>query len=252
MDAVLLDDWHAPPGTEAQFVEPIMRLPGGRFCYQPVSWAPAAVAPPPCLASGRITFGSFNNTAKLNDGVFDAWARILAAVPESRLVLKWRTFNDDALRQSVRGAFARRGIAAARIDLRGPSFHAEVLKEYADLDIALDPFPFSGGLTSCEALWMGVPAVTSPQGRVVSRQTFAFLSAIGLPELAATTAEEYVRIAVELARNRERLAALRAGLRERMRASPLMDVTGFAHRFEQCLIPTREKNHPSMLASRPG
>lgn len=236
VDAVLLDDWHAPPRTEAQFVEPVIRLPGGRFCYQPVPWAPAQVAPPPCLPAGHITFGSFNNTAKFNDGTFDLWARILNAVPDSRLVLKWRTFNDDALCQSVRDAFAQRGVVASRLDLRGPSFHARLLEEYACVDIALDPFPFTGGLTSCEALWMGVPVVTWPQGRVVSRQTFALLSAIGLPELAAQDGDDYVRIAIALAGDRQRLAALRGALRERMRTSSLMNTAAFARALEQSLL----------------
>lgn len=236
IDAVLLDEWHAPPGTEAQFVEPIVRLPLGRFCYQPVPWTPADVAPPPCLARGFVTFGSFNNTAKYNAGVFDVWAQILATVPESRLILKWRTFNDDTLRQSVIDTFARRGIAPQRIELRGPSFHVDLLMEYGDIDIALDPFPFTGGLTSCEALWMGVPIVTWPQLRVVSRQTFAFLSAIGLPELVAKDADDYVRIAVELAGNRELLALLRSGMRARMQNSPLMGAAGFTRQLEQTLI----------------
>jgi SAM-dependent methyltransferase len=235
MDAVLLDEWHAPPGTEAQFTEQIIHLPGGRFCYQPVSFAPE-VAPLPAERKGHVTFGSFNNTAKLNEDVFDVWARVLAAVPGARLVLKWRTFNDEGLRGAVLDSFARRGIAADRIELRGPSFHAELLNEYADIDIALDPFPFTGGLTSCEALWMGVPVVTWHQERVVSRQTFALLSAIGLPELAAKDAGDYVRIAAELATDRERLAGVRSSLRQRMQASPLMNVVGFARQLEQVLI----------------
>lgn len=235
MDTVLLDAWHAPPGTEAQFVEPLLRLPSGRFCYQPVRWAPD-VAHPAFERNGYITFGCFNNTAKLNAGVFDAWAQVLQAVPDARLILKWRTFNDEAFRQQVTDAFAARGIATDRIELRGPSFHADLLQEYADLDIALDPFPFTGGLTSCEALWMGVPVVTWPQSRVVSRQTHAFLHQIGLPELSARDAGDYVRIAVELANDRERLAELRATLRDRMRASPLMDVAGFTRQLEDALI----------------
>jgi predicted O-linked N-acetylglucosamine transferase (SPINDLY family) len=104
MDAVLLDEWHAPQGTEAQFVEPIQRLPS-RFCYQPVPWAPAEVAAPAFERNCVITFGCFNNSAKLNDGVFNAWAQILAQVPESRLILKRRTFNDDAYRQKGTGLF---------------------------------------------------------------------------------------------------------------------------------------------------
>lgn len=235
MDAVLLDDWHAPAGTEAQFVEPVIRLPAGRFCYQPVPWAPADVAPLPCLHTGHITFGCFNNTAKLNAGVLDVWARLLAAVPGARLVLKWRTLVDEALCQSLRQAFAARGITPERIELRGISPHADLLRQYADIDIALDPFPFTGGLTSCEALWMGVPVVTWPQDRVVSRQTLAFLSAIGLPELAARDAGDYVAIAAALAADQPRLARLRSGLRARMRASPLMDVAGFTRALETTL-----------------
>ena len=235
MDAVLLDEWHAPAGTQAQFVEPVLCLPGGRFCYQPVPWAPAQVAPPPCLRTGHLTLGCFNNTGKFNDGVFDLWARVLAALPQAQLVLKWRTLADEGLCQSLRAAFAQRGIAPQRLTLRPASFHADVLQEYADIDIALDPFPFTGGLTSCEALWMGVPVVTWPQSRVVSRQTWAFLSAIGLPELAATDADDYVRIVVALAHDRQRLSDLRHSLRARMQASPLMDVRGFTRQLEHSL-----------------
>ena len=253
LDAVLLDEWHAPMQMVRQFVEPIIRLPNGRWCYQPVPWAPAEVSPLPFKAKGTITFGSFNNTAKYNSQVFDLWARILAAVPHSRLALKWRTFNDEAFRQKVTQVFVDRGITADRIDLRGPSFHADVLKEYADLDIALDPFPFTGGLTSCEALWMGVPVVTWPQSRVVSRQTHAILHQTGLPELSAQDANDYVHIAVSLANDKPRLTQLRACLRDRMRASPLMDVAGFTRHLEDSLIDLyrrieAEERHKAMSA----
>jgi predicted O-linked N-acetylglucosamine transferase (SPINDLY family) len=234
IDAVLLDEWHAPAGTQAQFAEPIVHMPGGRMCYQPVPWAPA-VAAPPCLQAGHITFGSFNNTGKLNAGVFDVWSQVLAAVPQSRLVLKWRSLADEALCDSVRAAFAGKGIDPSRIELRPASFHADVLLQYADIDIALDPFPFTGGLTSCEALWMGVPVVTWPQDRVVSRQTFAFLSAIGLAELAAKDAADYVHIAQTLAADRAKLTHLRSALRNTMQASSLMDVAGFTRQLEASL-----------------
>lgn len=236
MDAVLLDEWHAPAGTEVQFVEPIISLSAGRLCYQPVQWAPAKIAPLPFLKAGHVTFGCFNNTAKYNEEVFDGWAKILTAIPDSRLILKWRTFADDWFCQTVRDCFAQRGVAVERIELRGASFHAGVLQEYADIDIALDPFPFSGGLTSCEALWAGVPVVTWPQTRVVSRQTFAFLATIGLPELAAEDADDYVRIAVTLAKDINRLTELRSTLRARMSTSQLMDVHGFTRQLEQCFI----------------
>jgi predicted O-linked N-acetylglucosamine transferase (SPINDLY family) len=236
IDAVLLDKWHAPKGTQAQFIEPILSLPNGRWCYQPVRWAPPFVAPLPSTKAGHITFGCFNNTAKLNAEVFNLWAKVLHAVPASRIILKWRTFNDEAFKQLVSDAFTQRGIEQGRIELRGPSFHADLLAQYADIDIALDPFPFSGGLTSCEALWMGVPVVTWPQSRVVSRQTHAILNQIDLPELSAKDADDYVRIAVELANDRKRLAHLRATLRDRMRASQLMDLAGFARGLEDFLI----------------
>jgi predicted O-linked N-acetylglucosamine transferase (SPINDLY family) len=246
IDAVLLDEWHAPAGTQAQFAEPIVHMPGGRMCYQPVPWAPA-VAAPPCLQAGHITFGSFNNTGKLNAGVFDVWSQVLAAVPQSRLVLKWRSLADEALCESVRAAFAGKGIDPSRIELRPASFHADVLLQYADIDIALDPFPFTGGLTSCEALWMGVPVVTWPQDRVVSRQTFAFLSAIGLAELAAKDAADYVHIAQTLAADRAKLTHLRSALRNIMQASSLMDVAGFTRQLEASL----QDLHGSIKPSSP-
>jgi predicted O-linked N-acetylglucosamine transferase (SPINDLY family) len=236
IDAVILDEWHAPPGTEAQFAEPIIRLPHGRFCYTPVPFAPAEVAPPPSITKGYITFGSFNNTAKLNHTVFALWAQVLHAVPGSRLILKWRTFQDAEFRQTVHQTFATLGIDPQRVELRGASFHVDLLKEYADIDIALDPFPFTGGMTSCEALWMGVPVVTWPQGRVVSRQTHAFLHAIGLPELSASDAEDYVRIVTGLAQDAVYLSGLRNGMRDRMRASTLMDTKGFTRQLELCFI----------------
>lgn len=236
MDGVILDEWHAPPGTEAQFAEPVVRMPGGRFCYTPVPFAPEEERTPPSVRRGYVTFGCFNNTAKMNAGVIAVWARVLHAVPRSRLILKWRTFHDAPFCESIRSMFASRGIAADRIELRGASFHADLLKEYADIDIALDPFPFTGGMTSCEALWMGVPVVTWPQGRVVSRQTYAFLSAIGLQELAAENADDYVRIAAALAMDAVRLGELRSTLRARMRASSLCDASAFTRRLEDVFI----------------
>lgn len=229
---MLLDEWHAPAGMEQLFVEQIVRLPQGRFCYTPL-FAPEQVAPAPCLSKGYITFGSFNNTSKYNDGVYDLWAQLLASVPDSRLVLKWRTFQDPAMCSTVREQFAKRGIDPQRTELRGASFHGALVEEYADIDIALDPFPFTGGMTSCEALWMGVPVVTWPQSRMVSRQTLAIVSCIGLPQLAAQGAEQYLQIAAGLAGDFAALQGLRAGMRDRMRASPLCDVPAFTRGLEE-------------------
>lgn len=243
VDAVLLDEWHAPAVTRQQFTEPVIHLETGRFCYQAVPWAPAEVAAPPFERNGYITFGSFNNTAKLNDGVIDLWSRILRTVPDSRLLLKWRSFNDEGLRRKVKQAFAERGVAPDRIEMRGPSFHAALLKEYGDVDIALDPFPFTGGLTSCEALYMGVPVITLPGSRAVSRQTHALLHQIGLPEFSAPNAAQYVKIAAALAEDRDRLAETRRSLRDAMRASPLMDVTRFTRGLEKTLSDLYRRVH---------
>ena len=232
IDFVLLDPHHAPAGTEAQFSERLIRLPHNRFCYTPVSFAPE-VSPPPCLKNRYVTFGSFNNTAKLNEAVLQTWAEILAAVPGSRLILKWRTLTDAAYRRYLLDFFTARGIVAERVELRPMSVHRELLEQYADIDLMLDPFPFSGGHTSCESLWMGVPVLTLPEARVVSRQTWSFLANIGLTELAASDRADYVRKAVVLASDTGRLGALREELRARMRTASLCDLAGFIHHLEQ-------------------
>jgi predicted O-linked N-acetylglucosamine transferase (SPINDLY family) len=179
-----------------------------------------------------VTFGSFNNLSKMTSDVVALWSAVLGAVPGSRLVLKWKSLADAAECERLRRAFAAHGIAPDRLDLRGRSPHPEMLGEYGDVDIALDPFPFCGGLTSCEALWMGVPIVTLPGSRAVSRQTLGFLAQIGLPELAADTRERYVASAAAFAGDLDRLAALRADLRARMAASPLCDGVQFARSLE--------------------
>jgi predicted O-linked N-acetylglucosamine transferase (SPINDLY family) len=240
VDAVFLDECHAPPDADEQFVENIVRLDGGRLCYQPVPWA-SEVSTLPSLQSGFITFGCFNNTSKLNPDVFDLWAGVMRAVPNSHLVLKWRTLVDDALRESIRKSFEDRGVSGQRIELRPASFHVDLLKEYADIDIALDPFPFTGGLTSCEALWMGVPVITLPQGRAVGRQTYALLSAIGKAKWAAKNVQDYIGIAKDLADDLQALANERATLRHAMRSSPLMDVDVFAEKLGAALYRLHDK-----------
>jgi len=235
MDFVILDPFHAPAGTEQQFTERIIHLPSNRFCYQPVPVAPE-VAAPPFQRNGFITFGSFNNTAKLNVAVLETWASVLRAVPNSRLILKWRTLADASYRERLGQFFESRGIEKARLELRLVSTHDRLLLEYADLDIALDPFPFSGGYTSCEALWMGVPVVTLPQERVVSRQTWSFLNNIGLPGLAAADVAGYTQLAANLARSPHTLLELRRTLRDKMRSSPLCDVVAFTRLLEEAFF----------------
>ena len=235
IDATILDSWHITNSTLNQFVEPITLLKPIRWCFYPAFPAPL-ISQPPCTQRGYIAFASFNNTLKYNPAVFEVWSKILHAVPQSRLILKWRTFNDPEFKRKTIASFADFGIDASRIELRGPSFHMQMLEEYNDIDIALDPFPFSGGATSCEALYMGVPVITLPQERVVSRQTYAFLSSIGLSELIAKDQGDYINIAIQLAMDQKRLLEYRDNLRLQMLHSPLMNFKDFTSSLEFCLL----------------
>jgi predicted O-linked N-acetylglucosamine transferase (SPINDLY family) len=231
IDAILLDDEHIAEGGEARFSEQVVRLPMGRFCYMPRADMPDP-APPPAEQAKVVTFGSFNNSAKLNAETLDLWARVLQAVPGSRLVLKWNHLTDPLLAARITDRFVSRGIAAERILPEGAELHDGLLAAYGRIDIALDPMPFTGALTTCEALWMGVPVVTLPGTRAVSRQTHAILARIGLTRWSASDADDYVRIAVGLAGDAATRREMRTGLRERMRASPLCDPAGFVSGLE--------------------
>jgi protein O-GlcNAc transferase len=231
IDYLLMDPATAPAGAESWCGEALVRLPHGRFCYGPPDNAPAPAAPP-SIARGAVTFGCFNNLLKIGPEVAGLWASVLAAVPGSRLVLKWRSLADTGVRRRVGEMFAAAGVPGEALELRGFSPHGDMLAEYADIDIALDPFPFCGGLTSCEALWMGVPVVTWPGGRFASRQTLGFLQSVDLDDLAACSAEDYVAIAAALAADVERRGEIRAVLRPRMAASPLCDAAVFTPSLE--------------------
>lgn len=227
IDLIVGGGLEMPEESASWFGERLLALPHGRFCYAPPGDAPL-VAPLPAPRTGHVTFGSFNTLAKLSDETVALWTRVLAAVPGSRLVLKARPLGDETVGGRVRARFAAAGADPGRLDLRGWSSHRDLLADYSDIDIALDPRPFSGGLTSCEALWMGVPMVTWPNDRPAGRQSAHFLTLLGLAELVAGGPEAYVNAAAGLARDLTRLAGLRAGLRERIRSSPLLDGPGFA------------------------
>lgn len=230
IDYLVMDACTMPPDADWA-VEAVVRLPHGRFCYSPPPYTPE-VSAPSARPNDGVNFGSFNNIGKIGPGVARLWARVLDAVPGSRLILKWKEFDQPKSRQLIADAFAAAGVGPDRLELRQGSAHREMFAEYADIDVALDPFPFGGGLTSSEALWMGVPVVTLPQDRVVSRQTLAFLRGIGLEELAAGSEDDYVRIAVALAADPARRAELRQTLRPRMAASPMNDPKVFARALD--------------------
>jgi protein O-GlcNAc transferase len=235
LQGVVLDSWHVNHENRKYFTEPIILLKSGRLCYQPMEFSPE-ISEAPFQRNQFITFGSFNNTAKYNPTVLKLWAEILAQVPGSRLIMKWRTFHDPVFCSCVIKIFEEQGVYPDRLDLRGFSTHDQMLAEYADIDIALDPFPFSGGLTSCESLWMGVPVITLPQSRVVSRQTYAFLNAIGdLDQLIAKDPSHYLALARSWAGDWAQLERFRYSIRERMSKSRLMDIESFTREFEGML-----------------
>lgn len=232
VDAILADRHVAPAAHDPCYSERILRLPFDFCCYAPHPDAPVP-APAPALGRGHVTFGSFNKLAKVTEPTFDLWARVLAAVPGSRLLLKWRHAASPTARERILSGFARRGIAPERIELRDASPYLPMLAEYADVDVALDPLPFSGGATTCDALWMGVPVVTLRGSRFASNHTVAHLTAAGLPELVADTADEYVEICTRLAAALPALGRLRAGLRDQVAASPLASPRLFAMTVER-------------------
>jgi predicted O-linked N-acetylglucosamine transferase (SPINDLY family) len=234
MDYLLADRYVVPEGTERYYREQVLRMPEGYLCYDPPGDAPP-VGPLPSLAKGSVTFGSFNNPSKIAPEVVAVWAEILRRVPTARLVMKYSGLGDPAVKGRYLDLFAAGGVGPQRLELLPWSSYDDYLATYHEVDVALDPFPFSGGATTCEALWMGVPVVTCPLQTFASRHSLSYLSNVGLTETIAHDLDEYVELAVALAGDLPRLAALRAGLRERMAASPLCDGKRFAANLAQLL-----------------
>jgi predicted O-linked N-acetylglucosamine transferase (SPINDLY family) len=234
MDYLLADRHEVPPEAERYYRERVLRMPDGYVCYDPPAYAPA-VAPLPALEQGNVTFGCFNNPAKITPQAIEVWARILRRLPGARLVLKFKGWDNSGVAGRFREMFVNLGIDPGRVEFLGSAPHAKFLTEYNRIDLALDPFPYCGGLTTCEALWMGVPVVTCPGETFASRHSLSHLSNVGLTETIARDLDEYVELAVSLASDLPRLAALRAGLRERMAASPLCDGPRFARQFMELL-----------------
>jgi len=183
------------------------------------------------LASGRVTFGSFNKLAKITTEVLSTWAQILARTSDSRLLILSEPSNDAVDR--IRSAFAVHGVTDDRLEFVGKRPRAEYLRLHHQVDIALDAFPFNGHTTVCEALWMGVPVVALAGETYVTRFGGSALVALNLQKWIAGSSEQYVETAVRLAGDLDRLGQLRATLRDRMRASPLLDAAGFTGNLEE-------------------
>jgi predicted O-linked N-acetylglucosamine transferase (SPINDLY family) len=234
IDYLITDPVSSPADGAQRFVERLIHMPSVRLCFSAPPFAPA-VAPSPALRRGRIAFGSFTRADKIGASVVAVWARILAAVPGSTLILKGETLKFPLVRTLLERSFSEAGIAPERLDLRTPSSHEELLAEYADVDVALDPFPYNGGATTCDAMWMGVPVVARLGTSMISRQSAMMLHAVGLKELVARDDDEYVGIAARIASDLPRLHSLRQELRPAMAASPLCDAEGFAEALAQRL-----------------
>ena len=234
IDYLIADPWTLPASEEASFTEKIWRLPETRLCFTPPD-VRVEVGPLPALAGSGPTFACFNTLSKMNDAVVALWARVLAAVPASRLFLMAKQLAETASRHRVVEQFAARGIDAGRLILEGAVPRGQYLATYQRVDIALDPFPFTGGTTTVEALWMGVPVLTLAGKTFLARQGVGLLMNAGLPQWIAADADDYVAKAVAHAADLDRLAQLRSGLREKVLGSPLFDAPRFARHFEAAL-----------------
>lgn len=219
MDCLFADPVSIPEEVRHHFAETIYDLP----CH--LTFEAPAFAPPiaelPCRESGVLTFGSLNRFTKVTPEVQQLWARILKALPDSRLLLKDGCFEEAESRDRVCAAFAREGIEPSRLVFRGLSSRQAHLATYGEVDIALDPFPQNGGITTMEALWMGAPVVALLGGTLASRASGAILKALELDDWVASSPSEYLEIALRWASRREELAAFRRGIRAQLLASPV-------------------------------
>jgi predicted O-linked N-acetylglucosamine transferase (SPINDLY family)/SAM-dependent methyltransferase len=234
MDYLIADPWTLPESEEVNFTEKIWRLPETRLCFT----APDMdinISPLPALNTGHITFGCFQSLNKINDAVVMLWARVLKAVPGSRLLLKAKLYDEVRVRQSVADRFAASGIEAGRLVFEGASPRAEYLAAYQRVDIVLDTAPYPGGTTTAESLWMGVPVLTLTGTSFLARQGLGLLMNAGLPDWIAADADDYVARGVAQAGDLPRLAALRTGLRQQVLTSPIFDPPRFAGCFETAL-----------------
>jgi predicted O-linked N-acetylglucosamine transferase (SPINDLY family) len=243
MDYRITDAFADPPGmTEAFHTEKLHRMPDCFSCFRAPADAPA-VAPLHAMRTGRVTFGSFNNFAKITPEVIGVWSNILKRIPTSTLFLKYKDLESVPMTQFIHHQFMARGVLVSQLRIQGDdASHVEHMNRYNTIDIALDPFPYNGTTTTLDALWMGAPVITLEGASHVGRVGVSQMSNLGLQELIAHNQSEYVEIAVALANDLPRLAALRAGMRERMLASPLMNVARFTSNLERA--------YENMLATR--
>lgn len=234
MDYVIADDVSLPKEFESHFTEAIFRLPKTRLCFtKPKVGFP--VNELPALSSGFITFGSTSNLLKINGTVIDLWSKILLSVPNGRLLLQAKQFSSEARRKQISAEFFARGVRLEQLLLEPPASRSEYFKTYNRIDICLDPFPYPGGTTTAEALWMGVPVLTLNGSTFLSKQGVGILSAVGLESWVAKDCDDYLNRAVDFSSDVDGLARIRNDLRQMAVASPLFDSHRFAKHLEDAL-----------------
>lgn len=219
-----------PPGSDKYYSEVLYRLPRSLWCYRPPTGMPAVTAATPAIKNGFVTFGSVNNLAKISPETTTLWLEILRRVPGARLVMTG--VPEGSARRGLQELFVGAGIAAERVHMEGRLSDADFWQLLQTIDITLDPFPYTGTTTTCEALWMGLPVVTLQGTTCVARSGYALLKQLDLAELVASSAERYVEIAVSLARDIPQLDLLHRRLRPRIESSPLRDEAGFTLELE--------------------
>jgi len=231
VDALIGDAAAIPPEEDASCIERVRRVAHTYLPFQ-VFYPTPPVAPPPCLRNGFVTFGSLASAYKLTDMTLDAWCAVLRAVPASRLLLRNRALEQAGNRADLTARIVARGIAADRLALSGGAPHEAFLRSYDGMDIALDTFPYNGGTTTAEALWQGVPVLTTQGDRWAARTSRSILLAAGLADFVAADAEAFVALAARLAGDPAWLAARRTTQRERLATSPACDPAGLCRELE--------------------
>lgn len=233
-DYLLSDRYETPEGVDDAYTEKLIRLPDDYICYLPAPDAPP-VTSLPAMQNGHITLGCFNNPAKINPELLAQWAELMHALPESRLFLKSGQYDSFEYADNIRTIMAEHGITEERLILEGPSKHRELLEAYNRVDIALDTWPYSGGLTTCEAFMMGVPVVTLPGPTFAGRHSATHLINAGMPELVTYSWDEYRQRVIELASDIPNLSLIRACLRQFLMQSPVCDAKTFSGHFSNAM-----------------
>ena len=234
IDYLISDRFESPEGTDSDYTEKLIRMPNGYISYMPPFYVPE-VGPAPLTENGYITFGCFNNANKINEPTIQAWSAILKAVPDSRLLLKGSLYEGEEFKQRIQDGFHAHGIDPERLDFEGQSNHRKLLRTYNRVDITLDPWPFSGGLTTLESMLMGAPVITLPGPTFASRHSTSHISNAGYPQLVAQSWDHYVALACMLAQDHALLASLRSEMRQIFLNSPVCDHESFAQSLRQAL-----------------